>query len=1791
MRENAKNLLLAFYEDIITLEEKIHFTDVAVTKEIEGATKLDSFIINLKRTLNAQIEKFSNSFTKEFLETSNMLRRTSNSSGSTLPTPKQLDIQYIQNYLREKIGKEIHEVYRVFYKTTQSPNDAKLVSILTQILDLDSYFSNINDGNLMQKVDIDLIEISKLIFSNAARKDLIDSTQNILKLNMKYIYEFVLKLGGGFKGESIYQSLASSMSGGLSNKDKQIDKVFALYNSQPQTGHINVASLVSQQLTRKQQDIKRELQYQLQKALSVSGMGEEERKGFKILDEKKISIFDKINTMKIQLSSLTHAYTGSYSYEDLVERDEKTAIANHLRFRSDEEMDHMKKISSTSNYTVYSDPQVSRVYNDVLKGEYTAAEINKSGDNTTAIRKFTEFERLTYATIGILSQIEQIFRDLEYFKQSEKACLKFIVNNVLAKVETSLNDKFYFNLDIFELIDDLFKQLEGVLSQQRVALPELETNRIKAIQLEHDIRSSKRTNEGKRLNVGLQRLSSNTGLSIIRLIHEPNSTIYDAYNVQQAITQFVKESSLKKNDPRFVPDKLIFYFMNDKSKYKTDFFKLYLFDGSSTDETLRVLELYHVDENTFFPEEKFGHEDYRFNQNSIPTSFVKDIDFKFAKVEVKYERSIQDFNIQSKLVLAIYQLLFKEIIVNLASLKDLEALSPIILTQDHVLDLKSYLTRVSIQNNVGRNVLDLAPANLKHLSDAEIGRNTYHRRLEEDKIRSEIEAVPQSRGIADNYWKLVKEKTMENEERKKKQNIFDGIKERIVTGGLPLDDMDRELLDQRLRQMSRYLSDIREFGDSSGDLWRKVCSILREFGASNTNDQVNIYNIVGNSAKQSQLSESEQANLLAKLKEYTNRLDTREPFDAKDTFMKIKDHFGGAPVDVDAIRTRQSRIVEEMERQKQENRRAQLLMEENARKYLKHNEEDNSYEKEGRKRGQPTPVKARHDKGPFDHNSTVKGGASIEELMQREINKGKEGEQKRLEEVRERRRREDEDRRIESEKRKERESKEREMRERDAERRRLEEEKRQKDREEQRLREADDRRVREEENERKKLADQKRNEQEEDKRRRLDDERREREKEERERREQRDREDRDRQEKLDREERDRREREDRERREKKEREDRERRDRDEHQRRERLDREEKEERDRQNRERKEKEDRERRDREERERLEREKDERREKEERERREREDRDKEQKQKQEREDREEQEQEKKRLEEEKRIQREKEEENLKKQKELEELEAKRQEQQQQQKQQEEDAQKVDIDDLNFDDDFDDNFDELDDNQGKEMTKKTDNMGESDFDDDFDDDFIEPEVEPKKEENIEEEAPTPNVMAGGIRGLRNRSQAKKKEEPAQSSKKPSYPTEYTKLLKEPHYESVLQSMQQISPLEEDFIHEYLGSVLPDGNFMMHLLQEFIKQQNCYPLEIQEGEQISGLYSQLEAGLPQTKPQIKEMGDQLAESIREVLVDSLQQDKFDTDINILVPIIPQLFDLHALFMLVVNIKKKKVIFAHLGESTAQQIKSDPRVVNFLQFIFDVCSKVLDPEMASPPKIIKNFIMVPKIGPELVDFLIESTQDPSFRYFVTCFLIYYEGSSEDYSIESLFSNFELEDFSFSNACRLVYTLDSIDKAEMILSNEQTLQMFEMAITQKLNSTKEAQIVNYTDEPDPTQSQSMSNMLSTVSKLVDSIGDHLKTKNRVFMGIRVMYDEVSSDGFIAAVYVDKKQAFILEMMPFNNQAHQSFSEILRERLVLIQPNIQLFKEFPRSMLSGFEINVLVCAMANLVVFEK
>ena len=1283
-KEQVKDLLVNFYEDILTLGDKVKFTQFAISKELQDAGRYEFFLIDLKDKLVERIRGFVSEYGGDLLrEREYLLRRDADTSTGQTAVPKELNLEYIQNYIRQRVAEDLKEIYTLFYKSVSSPEDLNLTNIISKLLSLDRYFDTTNEFNILSRVSLNHVTILNFILSNKSKQDLVKNTSDLICLNLRSIYEGVLE---SHKREWSYHSVRTNRL--IQNRDRMIDRLNEMFNSTPTSRSLNIDSVLRQKIMRDTHDIQKELLVDVQRSFNLHKKRMDGDDEYRVLDEKKNRIKEREHEIRANFSSLELSYSNDYNYDDIMHQDDKRMILDQLLVNSDSTVNNAKskldRMLQPEATTVFSDPKVSRTYQDIIRGRINADVLARAQEGTTAMRKFVDLERLIYGVMAILHQIRTIFDDIDDFRAQEEQYLAAIAREVLNNTVDSLTQKFYYKSNIFLLIDDIFRELKDCISRQRVIRPDLIRENDLNEKLKDEVDGAKRRKVKRQIDVGMTRMAKLTGLCINRLLPSRGSTKYSTYNVEQAIRKslrYLLEHQTPGSQREVVPDKIVFYYLNDRMKYKLDFFKLYVMQFDNNDK-IKLTEFYHVENDDFYRSEKYGHEDYGFDKIKFDRGQFN-IDFDYAKVELDFENMIDNYNIPSKLVLSIYQMVYKEMVKGHVNGRHLNDRSPVLISRDNLFEFLSFL-RGDYTIGVVDNQKDLENRMtfLREYDETVGGKAVAKTGLDPD-IGNGTGKYGLYQEVLDNYngeaaggeTKAYRQgKINPNQREDDLSELAKTIKNKVK----PYSDKDPYNLKSALEKYDQAF-------DDKVDLDR-----IKE-------RQTEILRIMDYERKKEEDERRKLEDNAYEIEELRDKLD-------RERIERIKEQ--------ERQRTKRQEMLrkEEEERKKERERRERQRLEDEAR----------DRERAEKRRKEEEERRLRREKEDAERRKRLEEERKEREL-ERERRRQKDEEdrrRKREDEDRQRKRREEEDqrrrereaedrRRRDEEEKRQREKEERERREReDRERRRREDERRDREEKERREREESERREKKERDRRERELKEKREREEREKKE--EEARRKRDQEERDRlrKEENDRREREEKEKREREERDRREREERERREReererREREDKERREREEQDRREREERERKD-RERRDRERKDREEKERREREEQERRDREAREKRDREERERREQEERDRKEKERKDRERREQEERERK--------DREKKEREEKERKDREKREREEQERRERERKEQEERERKEREKLE-NEKKDEEFGDLDDDFGM------DDLGDG-FDDGFEDD-----------------------------------------------------------------------------------------------------------------------------------------------------------------------------------------------------------------------------------------------------------------------------------------------------------------------------------------------------------------------------------------------------------------------------------------------------------------------------------------
>lgn len=1392
----------------------------------------------------------------------------------------------------------------------------------------------------------------------------------------------------------------------------------------------------------------------------------------KELHEAEEQVKDSLNRVKLDTRNLT---TDNYSLigptSHMMKNSEELMLQNAISGTRTQDLSTivnavLHKAETTGGFT---DPGVIRVYNDVLRGLFTPEMISKTRSSLSNVMKFQDFEKLVYCVLRILEEIDLTLDLLRnQYSKKEKQTFEQLTNHIMEMISNSLCDKFYYKTDLFKLINDLFYDLENILQIQHALRPKLEEEVANQEKSTKQADYQKNLLNRKSIDCGIQRLSDLTRIGMYRLIPKPlanGSSCFDENNFEENIRNGIRRALQYGG---LVQDKFIFFFLNDRSKYKTlDFFKIVLAEFDK-DARIQFTTLCHFEGDV--PDETkaeiFNYE-YQLEPNSASTlkidpSFVN-------QIEVFYEDEVGLYNIQAKVLLAIYQILYRQLHLDrLPSTyfrKGPGDVPQIIITMEH---LYSFLAFIKSNGRTADAQARPDPLLDSRLQDVGMLGASY-RGAANPSLAPLMPVDPSSRYMAhqsllDLYGSAV-------------QTPADWPNQAAKTGYT-----GSTFNTQRLQNSSYPGQQNQEIASSiaPSKLQFILDSAQKKLDKS-TEDSINkgLLNYMSSAPYPSQPAQST-----------ANREYERQRQD-----------------EINRLRAER----EEKERKEREMRENRMREEDKRRREL---EEEDRQKREALRRD-------REERERKDREERERKEADLRAERERRDRERKEKEDRdRVErEERDRQYREEKERRDrEQRERDERDRKEREERER---RDREERERARKDREE-KEKEERDRREREEKEKREKKEREDREKREREEAERKDRERRD--KEERERREKEDKERREK-ERIEREEKDRRDREDRER---KEKEDRERR---EKENKERLAKEQadKEKRDREERERqlleeqrrqKEKEDREKREQEDRDRKAKEEKDRQDKIDRERKEKEAREQQEREEQQRRDLENQEFERRRRlksEEDRRIA----EENRRKSEE----EAARQKKEQEAAANaaKEAAMKAQEKD-DFEDDFLDDFDGMDDfgestgNKKKDIAPAANNtqlakndakapvsqqqpqpivkknavedegfdFGDDDFDDidDFDESKGKKPVTPApvapKQQSVAA-TPTPSNQGapkspapepakttdfeGGIKGLRKKAQEQKLEPEKKSDLVDAFdkqvvehdnPHNHPKPFTTHHLDLLDQYLDSTSRLTEEIISNYMATLANQQigvDIVARLMQEFMESKLFFLLEFEDTEDILQAALSINDSSKIPAATTKNLGLKLKQ-----VIDQSFEGGSPAGIKYYVApfSLAEDYKKEMIVQGILDLANKKVFFVTINsEMTEAQFRNEKKV----QVIANMFAKMVNEAINgnSNIEIKPQDIYIPILKPELIEFLVESCEDPYLRYLIITYLIFYENATDKYDFDGFKKSMEIETFSLDNAKRFVTTMNASRESASIRQQMQTQPELQEGILQTVEA--------------------------------------------------------------------------------------------------------------------------------------
>ena len=321
----------------------------------------------------------------------------------------------------------------------------------------------------------------------------------------------------------------------------------------------------------------------------------------------------------------------------------------------------MKRVGD--NKYAFKDHGVIRAYQDVIRGLFTAEVIAEAKPSISNLQKFEDFERLTLCVIRCYEQMDLILDTLKNnHKQVEQNAYIKVTKSVLDRMSDSLNSKFYYKLDVFRLIDDIFHELDQVLSDQQGIKSELDATMQSNTQSNLLAEREKKSKNKKTIECGVSKLADLIKMPLSRLMAKSagdGRDVFDCTSFEDAFRDNIRRALSFGALPQ---DKYIYFFVNDKKKKPYDFFKI-LYLEMQSDLSFVTTQICCFDSSTPQDErDRVFLTDYQIEQN--PNGILKSTGAPKNNIEVICDDELEFYDMSSKLLVSIYYLIYKQFSLN-----------------------------------------------------------------------------------------------------------------------------------------------------------------------------------------------------------------------------------------------------------------------------------------------------------------------------------------------------------------------------------------------------------------------------------------------------------------------------------------------------------------------------------------------------------------------------------------------------------------------------------------------------------------------------------------------------------------------------------------------------------------------------------------------------------------------------------------------------------------------------------------------------------------------------------------------------------------------------------------------------------------------------------------------------------------------------------------------------------------------------------------------------------------------
>ena len=499
--------LLEFYkEDVLLAKEKVNLLHLVISEQVVGKLNNEdgeNFIVELKKSFEGKLNKFLDTLqdgspnTSLYVLKANILSFTDNkymSSHMMRNESKQLNLEFISTYIKQKISTCVRDINSSFYQKNPTKYDPKLCSLLNKVIKLLNYLGrDVDMYNISDRFMLDLKEILVYLLSTQNYENFYSAHKlgKFVKLNSVHIRQNILSdedFGSNIYARDDFIDMMNQIAQSHSNNS----------NSFP---HVNVDTILRVKVAENLKEINEKYLSTLQKSFTqsfnTSTSDNYIKSSFNLLNVDKKDISVKYEKLKDFHDNLKNCYLkGVISKTENSEfqnynsyQKPKSVYGNFITpastikntpnkertpnqfgldfkenfsnaYKANDSSKYIKEILERTGPDVNADPEVSRVYQDICSSYFNSRYLQNMRSTLDNLDYCISFEKLVYIIVCIYHEIKDIFDMIDLFKNNEKNLYHKISEKVVTQTIDDLEDEFdYDNWDIFVVIDDLFNEI------------------------------------------------------------------------------------------------------------------------------------------------------------------------------------------------------------------------------------------------------------------------------------------------------------------------------------------------------------------------------------------------------------------------------------------------------------------------------------------------------------------------------------------------------------------------------------------------------------------------------------------------------------------------------------------------------------------------------------------------------------------------------------------------------------------------------------------------------------------------------------------------------------------------------------------------------------------------------------------------------------------------------------------------------------------------------------------------------------------------------------------------------------------------------------------------------------------------------------------------------------------------------------------------------------------------------------------------------------------------------------